>query len=130
MKMTSPSILTPQQWTALDFLKARVFGGRKRGTLAGSLVSDMAALEKAILLCGDCQGKFDWKRNQYYSVFRYEHVPAIGQCNLCSVYIRGNEGRLYIHESQRPKCWATPDEQRAQGQTMRRVAATHGPQRR
>ena len=129
MKMTSPTILTPQQWTTLDALKARVFGGRKRGTLAGSLVSDLASLEKALLLCGDCQGKFDWKRNQYYSVFRYEHTAAIGQCDLCTVFIRGHEGLLYIHEAQRKQCWVTPDEQRDRGQTLRRIAATHSQRR-
>lgn len=129
MKMTSPLILTPQQWTALDRLKARVFGGRKRGTLGGSLVSDLASLEKALLLCEDCQGKFDWRRHGYYSVYRYQHQPAIGQCDVCTVYVQGNRGRLFIHEAQRPQCFVTPDEQRERGRTKMRIAATHGVRR-
>jgi len=126
MKQTSPTILTPQQWTALDRLKARMFGGRKRGTLGGSLVSDMSSLEKALLLCGSCQGKFDWRRNGYYSVRRYQHQIAIGQCDVCRTQIVGSDGWLYVHETQRPKCWATLDEQRARNLTKARIAATFG----
>ncbi|MCA9457219.1 MAG: hypothetical protein KC587_11175 [Nitrospira sp.] len=124
MKQTSPTILTPQQWTMADRLKALAFGGRKRGTLGGSLVNDMASLGKTIMLCGDCQGKFDWRRHQYYSVWRYEHQPVTGPCDVCRVQVTGNDGRLFIHESVRPKAWATPDEQKARRQTMVRIANT------
>ena len=95
-----------------DRLKALAFGGRKRGTLGGSLVNDMASLGKTIMLCGDCQGKFDWRHHQYYSVWRYEHQPVTGPCDVCRVQVTGNDGRLFIHESIRPKAWATPDEQK------------------
>lgn len=130
MKMTSPTILTPQQWTALDRMKAKMFGGRKKGTLGGSLVSDMVSMEKALLLCGDCQGKFDWKHHQYYSIFRYDDKPAIGQCDVCRIQIVGNNGRLFIHEHQRPQCYATKDDQRARYATMRNVAVTGRDRRR
>jgi len=124
MKQTSPTILTPQQWTAQDRLKALEFGGRKRGTLGGSLVSDMVCLKKTIVLCGTCQGKFDWRHHQYYSVRHYEHQAVCGPCDVCKIYINGNDGRLFIHEAMRPKCFATRDEQRERLQTLARVANT------
>jgi len=122
MKTTSPTILTPQQWTMADRLKALAFGGRKRGTLGGSLISDMVSLHKTIVLCGDCQGKFDWRHHGYYSVWRYEHQPVVGDCDVCRVRIIGNDGRLFLHESNRPKAWATQDEQKANRKTMTRIA--------
>ena len=130
MKMTSPTILTPQQWTTLDRLRARMFGGRKKGTLGGSLIADMVALEKALTLCGSCKGKFDWRHHGYYSVWRYEHEPVIGQCDVCKMQITGNDGRLFIHEAQRPQAWATKDEQRDRWKTMRDVAITGRDRRR
>ena len=130
MKQTSPTILTPQQWTTQDRLKAMEFGGRKRGTLGGSLVSDMASLQKTIMLCGTCQGKFDWRHHGYYSIWRYEHQPVVGACDVCRVYVTGNDGRLFIHESIRPKCWATPDELRDRAATMTRIANTRYAQQR
>ena len=132
MKMTSPMILTPQQWTTLDRIKAMAsrWPGRKRGVTGGSLVSDMVALEKALTLCGSCQGKFDWRHNGYYSVWRYEHEPVIGECNVCKVRITGNDGRLFLHEAQRPKSWATKDVQHSRAKTMRDVAITGHDKRR
>jgi len=124
MKSTSPTILTPQQWSSHDRLKALEFGGRKRGTLAGSLVSDMVSLQKTLILCGDCQGKFDYRRCGYYSVYRYEHQPVLGPCDVCRVQITGNDGRLFLHEEVRPNAWATPDEQKQRRSTQRHVAAT------
>lgn len=132
MKMTSPLVLTPQQWTTLDRIKAMAsrWPGRKRGTTGGSLVSDMVALEKALTLCGSCQGKFDWRHHGYYSVWRYEHEPVIGECNVCKVRITGNDGRLFIHEAIRPKAWATKDVQHSRAKTMRDVAITGRDKRR
>jgi hypothetical protein len=99
-----------------------MFGGRKRGTLGGSLIADLVALEKAISLCGSCQGKFDWRHHGYYSVWRYEHDPVIGECDVCKVRITGNDGRLFVHEAHRPQVWATKDEQYARLKTKRDVA--------
>ena len=114
----------------MDRLKARMFSGRKKGTLGGSLVSDMVEMEKALILCGTCQGKFDWRHHGYYSVWRYEHEPVIGACDVCKVQITGNDGRLFIHEAQRPHSWATKDEQQARYATMRNVAITGRDKRR
>lgn len=122
MKMTSPLILTPQQWTTLDRLKGAIWRGRNRGQTGGSLVADLVALEKAITLCGSCQGKFDWRHHGYYSVWRYEHEPVIGACDVCKAPITGSDGRLFLHETQRPKSWATKDVQKARYETMRNVA--------
>lgn len=122
MKQTSPSILTPQQWTMVDRLKALAWGGRKRGTLGGSLVSDLVSLKKTIMLCSDCQGKFDWRHHQYFSVRHYEHVPVVGACDVCRAYV--DDGRLYIHESIRPQVYATKDELKARSATMVRIANT------
>jgi len=124
MKMTSPTILTPQQWTTLDRLKGAMWRGRNRGTTGGSLISDLVALEKAIALCGSCQGKFDWRHHGYYSVWRYEHEPVIGQCDVCKAQITGSDGRLFIHEAQRPQAWASKDVQHERYTTKRNVAIT------
>ena len=122
MIMKDITILSPQQWTTFDRLKARMFSGRKRGTLSGSLISDMVEMEKALVLCGTCQGKFDWRHHGYYSVWRYEHEPVIGACDGCKIQITGNDGRLFIHEAHRPQAWATKDEQQRRYATMRRTA--------
>ena len=124
MKQTSPTILTPQQWTMQDRLAAHAFGGRKRGTLGGSLISDLVCLQKTIMLCGDCQGKFDWRRHGYFSVWRYEHQPVCGACDVCRIQVTGDDGRLFIHEENRPKAYQTRDEQRERNQTRMRVAIT------
>ena len=112
MKQTSPTILTPTQWTTLDKINAMAYGGKRRGTPAGTHVTDLSALKKTIVLCGGCQSKFDWRRHGYYSVWRYEHQPVLGQCDGCRGMISGNDGRLFLHESSRAQAWATPDEQR------------------
>lgn len=122
MKATSPTILTPQQWTQLDIINANGFGGRKRGTLGGSLISDLVSLKKTIMLCGDCQSKFDWRHHGYYSIWRYEHQPVLGDCDVCRIRVTGNDGRLFIHEDQRPKSFVTRDEQRDRNQTRVRIA--------
>ena len=121
MKTTSPTILTPQQWTTQQILASQAFGGRKKGTLGGSLIADMVSLKKTIFLCGDCQSKFDWRHHGYFSIWRYEHQPVLGACDVCRMQVTGNDGRLFIHEDQRPKSFVTKDEQRARNETRVRV---------
>jgi hypothetical protein len=114
-------ILIPKgAWTTLERLKN--WGGRKKGTTGGSLVSDMVSLQKAIILCGSCQHKFDWRYHGYYSLWRYEHQPVVGECDVCKLRIMNNDGRLFLHESHRLNSWATQDEQRSNRATMIRVA--------
>ena len=120
MQMKSITILSPKQWTALDRMKSWV--GRTRGTLGGSLVSDMVDMKKSLTLCGSCQGKFDWRHHRYYSIWRYEHTPVIGECDVCLMQITGNDGRLFIHGEQRPDVWATKDEQFDRLKTRRAIA--------
>ena len=122
MKATSPLIITPRNmWTAIERLKE--WGGRKRGTTGGSLVGDMVHLEKTIVLCGFCQHKFDYKRHGYYSVWRYENTPVVGDCDVCKMRIAGTDGRLFLHENVRHKAWATPEEKRARLTTKRRTGS-------
>ena len=130
MKMTSPMILTPQQWETVDRIKGAIWRGRKRGQTAGTVVNDLVALEKAITLCGSCQHKFDWRHRQYYSVWRYEHEPVIGACDACKTMITGNDGRLFLHENVRPQAWMTKDENFKARETMREVAITGRDKRR
>ena len=121
--MNSPLILTPRQWTKFDRWKSMfTFGGRKRGTTGGSLVSDLSALKKTIVLCGECQGKFDWRRHHYYSVRHYEHKSVLGDCDVCRARITGKDGRLFLHEDTRDDAWVTPDEYKSQRKTMIRLA--------
>lgn len=119
--MNSPTILIPKVYTTMDRLKDLAWPGRNRGTLGGSLVADMSELQKALVLCGGCQHKFDYKRHGYYSVWKYENQPVIGPCDVCKLEITGSDGRLFIHENMRHKTWATPDEQRARLTTKRRI---------
>ncbi len=120
--MTSPTILIPQKWTTIDKLKALAWGGRNKGTTGGSLVSDLAEMQKTIVLCGSCQHKFDYKRHGYYSVWRYENQPVTGNCDVCAVSITGSDGRIFVHDNLRHKVWVTPDEKIARAATRRRVA--------
>jgi len=121
--MNVPTILIPRKWTSLDTL--RPWGGRKKATTGGSLVSDLAALQKTLVLCGSCQHKFDYRRRHYYSVWRYEHTSVIGACDVCKIQIVGNDGRLFIHEANREAVWATPDDQRRAMATAHRIATTN-----
>jgi hypothetical protein len=120
--MTSPLILIPKVYTKLEQMAGAAWGGRKKGTTGGSLVGDMVQLRKTIILCGSCQHKFDWRHNNYFSVWRYEHQPVVGECDVCKLRITGNDGRLFLHEASRHNVWATKDEQRSNRSTMVRVA--------
>ena len=125
--MTSPTIYSPRDessWTITEKLKGFLFPGKSKGTLGGSLVSDMSEMEKTLIMCGKCQHKFDYKRQGYYSVWRYENQPVTGECDICLVRITGSDGRIFIHDNMRHKVWVTPEEKIARATTKRRVAHT------
>lgn len=123
MKDTSPSILIPQIYTKQQVLRTMELR-RKKNVPRGTWTTDLAELRKAIVLCGLCQGKFDWRHKGYFSVWRYEHQAVNGACDACGVQIYGGDGRLFLHEANRPQAWLTKDESRNHRQTMVRMANT------
>jgi len=70
-------------------------GPPKRRT-AGGWVADLAALDKAIVLCEVCERKWEPKRHGYErrkAVPGYDHV--VGDCDGCGTFAKGF---LFIRE--------------------------------
>ena len=58
------------------------YQGRKVGSVAGSHIADLVALEKAIVLCFSCAHKFgDEKKRGYYKDKRFG--VCSGKCDDC-----------------------------------------------
>jgi len=108
--MKHPTVLIPKVWSPSMMMKAANEGGRRHGKPFGAYVDDLAALKRTFLLCSDCHFRFDWRRHGYYSVRRYEHTLARGKCFACRGYCE--DGRLFLHEDQRTKCWTTKDQRK------------------
>lgn len=72
--------------------------GRAPRQLAASYNADLAALGKAIVLCGACVGKFDADKNGYVT----EHnIPFVrGRCDGCNDPV--DQGRLFLHQDKLP----------------------------
>jgi len=68
---------------------------RPRNVSEATWVDRMASRRNAILLCGNCQPKFDPKRHNYYRDRKFTHVQ--GKCDGCQGY--SLQAALYIHES-------------------------------
>lgn len=119
--MSQTILVKRKDWTPADRLKAMEAPGRKAGRSHGGFVAgDLAELKKAIILCEACQHKFDCKRHGYYSVWKYEKTPVMGNCDACRVMC--TEARLFLEESTVPRAWLTKDENRR----IRRHAITIG----
>lgn len=83
-----------QGFSAKERLKADEDPGRPSGRIAGGWVSDLAALQKFIMLCPFCISKFN-PRRAGYEVWR-QHIYCVGKCDGCkqmSTYTKG-----FIHE--------------------------------
>ncbi len=115
--MSSPTIIVPKKWTPKMLTHVASEGGRRYGKPHGSHVDDLAALRRAIVLCGQCHFRFDWKRHGYYSVKKYESTLVRGKCFACTLFCE--DGRLFIHEDHRPKAWTTVDERKKLGRRVR-----------
>lgn len=81
-------------WTAFDFAEAHVVEGPPRRRLAGGWISDLAALDKAIVLCDLCCRK--WKPKNYgYKLqtnvagqrFVQGACDGCGQWSQCSLFL-------------------------------------------
>lgn len=81
-----------QDWSKLERAAHFAHAGRRPGTLAGSYVSDLAALGKAIVLCLSCAPKFDAGRAGYSTS---EKIPVCqGTCDGCKRY--ATNARLFM----------------------------------
>ncbi len=75
-------------------LKADEDSGRPWNRVAGGWISDLASLQKFIMLCPFCLGKFN-PRTSGYETWR-QNIYSIGKCDGCknlSTYLKG-----FIHE--------------------------------
>jgi hypothetical protein len=68
--------------------------GRPVGKPAGSYMSDLWELKKAIWLCWECRHKFDFKRHHY---FYEKNLRVNGNCDGCREYRPG--AHFFVHES-------------------------------
>jgi len=58
------------------------YQGRKVGSVAGSHIADLVALEKAITLCFSCAHRFgNWQAKGYYKDARFGYIQ--GKCDDC-----------------------------------------------
>ncbi len=89
----SEKSFTPRDWAGIHAGKPRL------RILPGSRVLDLAALGKAISLCGKCEGKFDDKRHGYLTPSNLPRVK--GECDGC-LDVFGSM-RLFLHNEKLPK---------------------------
>lgn len=81
-----------RDWSKLERAAHFAHTGRRPGTLAGSYVSDLAALGKAIVLCLSCATKFNAERVGYSTS---EKIPVCrGRCDGCKRF--SNNARLFM----------------------------------
>lgn len=86
-------------WTDQRRLADQEFKGRAARTLAGSHVADLVHLRKSVILCSNCQPKFNAKANGYISP---KNVPLCGaRCDGCKDM--GMERRLFLHHQHLPR---------------------------
>lgn len=97
--MSAAPALHLKPWTEQRMALASESTGKKSGTTAGSYISDLVSLKKAILLCSSCRPKFDIKSNGYVTQAR---MPMCGgKCDGCKEMGMGR--RLFLHHSQMPR---------------------------
>lgn len=71
--------------------------GKPQGLTRGAWVSDLAALKKAILLCWQCQPKWNAKAHRYVRRnVTASHREAISNCDGCNALMV--KCALYKHE--------------------------------
>lgn len=73
--------------------------GRAERTLAGSHIADLAHLMKTILLCDNCVGKFDAKRNGYVTDRTMPLCAA--RCDGCREM--GMDRHVFLHSQNMPR---------------------------
>lgn len=95
--MSAALHLTP--WTDERLALDDESEGKKFGQLAGSYISDLAALRKAIILCPTCLPKFASAKNGYVTETRMPH--CMGKCDGCRDM--GMERRIFVHHQQIPR---------------------------
>jgi len=89
--MASPSIWIPGEAKRRTPPLAPM---RKFGKPHGSHIDDVVTTKQAVILCSDCNHRFDAKRSNYYKDTRFS--PVVGNCDACRVYT--DTAQLYIHE--------------------------------
>ena len=96
------NILIHRPMTKLDLAKSKIAPLRPKGRVAGGWLSDMTAAERVILLCSECEPKFNHK------VARYMKDPiweAIHPCDGCKQL---RQTKTYLSEETWE--WANPQE--------------------
>ena len=85
-----------QGFTKAEKLKADEDRGRPWNRVAGGWISDLASLQKFVMLCPFCAPKFNPRPNGY-EVWRRD-TQSIGKCDGCnqvSTYLRGYISEAY-----------------------------------
>ena len=88
-----------RKWTTAQFLRQAEAPGRPAARLAGGWIDDLAALDKAILLCGSCSRKFDPKTVDYEAIqavpghrFVWSTCDGCKDSNAqCTLFMRGKK---------------------------------------
>ncbi len=94
-------IIIRKSLTKADLAKRKESTGRKVGKPHGSFISDLAELQKSILLCDKCVGRF--KNWRWYGYYRQREFPYVtGNCDACKERCNGH---FFIHESIVDQCW-------------------------
>ena len=91
--MPAPAIIhSEKDTTPRERLRRAIGPGRASGRLAGGHVTDLAALGKAISLCGTCQSKFAAANYDYVTK---RNIPFVrGRCDGCQQH--SERARLFL----------------------------------
>lgn len=87
--------------TKADLAARAEHAGRKIGKPHGSWVTDLAELQKSILLCDSCHHRFNHVQYGYYRQREFPYVA--GKCDACK---RECYGHFFIHEAYLHQVWS------------------------
>lgn len=92
----------PREMTPLDRTKAHIAPLRPKKRVAGGWLSDMTALGRVVLLCSECEPKFNARAERYRKDPIWE---AVHPCDGCKQF---RQTKTYLPEETWE--WANPQE--------------------
>lgn len=101
----NPTVLHKRKvWSIGEELAQFEDKGKQYGRVNGGYIAgDLSELRKVILLCPMCKHGFDWKKHNYYNVYHYDRIHAVGKCDVCRS--RSNRLSIYLHETHVGESW-------------------------
>ena len=107
--VAAQGIMTPAEYDSQQKLrreaaKQQEFAGRNVGKPHGTFVTDEAEQQMGVILCSQCDHKFDPVKYHYYKTREFK---IQGRCDACREYTQG--ANFYIYEGllgrKSGQCW-------------------------